>query len=101
MPTASELHRRHLEREAAGTPETLADIVKRSRFAAEWHQERAANKRAQARGFYAMSKDEGYTLQQREDAHYSAATLSGEAAVHEDAARFADSIADALIAVTG
>jgi glucan phosphoethanolaminetransferase (alkaline phosphatase superfamily) len=96
---AQALAARHTER--AGKPENLADIIARSRFAAEWHQGRAENKRAQSHGFYAMRSDERYTTQQREDALYAAANLMGEAQVHEDAARFADSIADALIAVTG
>jgi hypothetical protein len=99
MITATQLHKRAQERN--GGPETLADIVARSRFAASWHLRRAESKRAQAVGFYAMAKDEGYTLVQREDALYAAANLTGESQIHEDASRFADSIADALIAVTG
>ena len=99
MTTATDIHKRAVER--GDKPETLADIVQRSRFAAEWHLRRAENKRAQSHGFYAMRSDERYTVQQREDALYAAANLMGEAQVHEDAARFADSIADALIAVTG
>ena len=97
--TATDLHRR--ARERGDKPETLADIIARTRFAAEWHQRRAADKRAQSHGFYAMKSEERYTLQQREDAVYAAANLMGEASIHEDAARFADSVADALIAVTG
>lgn len=99
MTTATDLHNRAVER--GDKPETIADIIARSRFAAEWHQEQARKDRAAAQGFYAMSKDEGYKLQQREDALYSAAEMMGKAHVHEDAARFADSIADALITIAG
>jgi len=98
-PTASALYARSVER--GDKPETLADIIARCRFAASWNQDRAASKRAQSAGFWTMTKDERYTAQQREDAIYAAASCQGEAGAYEDAARFADSVADALIAVTG
>lgn len=101
MTTASELYARHQEREADGSPETLADIIKRARFAAEWNQRKAEECAKVSDGFWTMSKDERYTAQQREDAIYSAAYEQGRVAIYRDAARFADSIADALITVVG
>jgi hypothetical protein len=101
MTNASALHLRHRERAADGSPETIADIITRARFAAEWHQNKATKERAQARGFSKLSKVEEYTLQQREDAVYAAAHCFGAATVHEDTARTLDSIADALVYVVG
>lgn len=103
MTTAADLqravHQRHVERGDA--PETLADIIQRSRYAAAWNQEQAAKCAKVSAGFWDMSKDERYTAQQREDAIYSAAYEQGRVAIYRDAATFADSIADALIKVTG
>lgn len=97
--SARDLYRRAQERD--GSPETLADIVQRARFAAEWNTEQARKCGETSAGFWRMSKDERYSAQQREDAVYSAAYEQGRVAVYRDAAAFADSIADALIAVTG
>lgn len=99
MITATQLHKRSVERGDA--PETLTDIVQRARFAAEWNQAQAAKCAKVSAGFWDMSKDERYTLQQREDAIYSAAYEQGRVAIYRDAARFADSVADALVAVVG
>lgn len=99
MPTATDIHKRAVERGDA--PETLADIVQRARFAAEWNTSQADKALATSDGFWKMTKDERYTAQQREDAIYSAAYEQGRVAIYRDAARFADSIADALVAVIG
>jgi hypothetical protein len=99
MTTAAELFARSQERGDA--PETLTDIIKRARFAASWNRDQAEKCGKVSAGFWDMSKDERYTAQQREDAIYSAAYEQGRVALYRDAATFADSIADALIAVTG
>lgn len=101
MTAALKLAALSAAREAEGRPENLTELIHRVRFAAEWNQKRDEVDSAASRGFYAMSKDEGYTLQQREDALYSAAALQGEANVRRDAARTLDSIADALVALCG
>lgn len=98
--TATDLHRRAQERN--GGLETLADIVQRARFAAEWNTKQAEKSAATSAGFWAkMLKDKRYTAQQREDAICSAAYEQGRVAIFRDAAAFADSIADALVAVVG
>lgn len=97
--SATDLHRRAQERN--GGPETLADIVQRARFAAEWNTEQARKCAKMSTSFWTMTKDERYTEQQREDALYSAAYEQGRIAIYRDAAAFADSVADALVAVIG
>lgn len=99
--TATRLYERSREREADGSPETLTDIIQRARYAAEWHKNKATKERATADGFKKLSTVEEYTLQQREDAVYTAAHCYGAATIHDDASRFADSIADALLYVVG
>ena len=99
--TAVRLAQKAAEREAAGTPETLADIIARTRYAAAWKLEQARKCRAEAEGFRKLATVEEYTLQQREDALVAAAACAGEARIHEDTARTLDSIADALVYVVG
>lgn len=101
MTTAAKLAAAHAERAETGRPETLAEIIVRTRYAAEWKLEQARKHRASADGFRKLATVEEYTLQQREDARVAAGSLLERAFADEDASRILDSIADALIAVTG
>lgn len=101
MTTAAKLAAAHAEREKTGRPETLAEIIARARYAAEWKLEQARKHREQADGFRKLATVEEYTLQQREDARVAAGSLLERAFADEDASRIIDSLADALVTVVG
>ena len=95
------LAERRAERDADGSPETLSDIIQRTRYSAEWKLNQAERSRREAEGFRKLSTVEGYTLQQREDARVAAGSCLQKAFADEDASRILDSIADALVYLVG